>query len=52
MAKVKITNIEIKNPKDPFLSNIELNIFLDVREVLEEGTLSRPRLHDHLRQQP
>jgi len=37
MAKVKITNIEIKNPKDFFLTDIELNIYLDVLEVLEEG---------------
>jgi len=41
MAKVKISNIEIKNPKDFFLTNIELNIYLEVREVLEEGNMIR-----------
>lgn len=37
MAKVKITNIEIKNPKDFFPTDLQLNIYLDVLEVLEEG---------------
>ena len=41
MAKVKISNIEIKNPKDLFLSNIELNIYLNVFEILEEGKVIR-----------
>ena len=41
MAKVRISDIEIKNPKDFFLTNIELNIYLDVREALEEGEVTR-----------
>ena len=41
MAKVKIGNIHIKNPKDSFSATIKLDIVLDVLNEFEEGKVSR-----------
>lgn len=49
MSKVIIQDIEVKNPKDSFLANIDVKISLDVSEPLSEGFLTRAQLYGNLR---
>ena len=41
MSKVKVHKIEVKNPKDCFLNNIEIEVILEALEPLKEGFFKR-----------
>lgn len=48
MSKVRIENIVIENPKDMFLSNINVEIIFEILETITEGSIKRVEIHGHL----
>lgn len=48
MSKIQVHKIEVKNPKDNFLSNIEVEVLLEAFETLKEGYLTRIKFYGYL----